>query len=320
VAIVVVNKGVEPSIADRIDKKVMTHFIGRTPGSRGIIPLIKLWLLFRRLSSFDVIHAHGHHLGKLLRYLTKKPVVLTIHSLNNNISPLKHYHKLFVISGAVKSDIEKRSNLKPVVVYNGIKTSSIKKRQQPKGDGVFKIIQVSRLEHEKKGQDVLLRALKLCIEKKDVNDPMITLDFAGDGKSMDYLKKLTSELGLYDHVKFLGNKTREWVYENLCEYDLFVQPSRYEGFGLTVAEAMAAKVPVIAASHDGPAEVLDFGRYGFLFKNEDHADLAKKIRELLKMKPNNELRELVESAYQHCVNNFDIGITAENYVKQYGVL
>jgi glycosyltransferase involved in cell wall biosynthesis len=317
VAIIVVNKGVESSIADRIDKKVKIYFIGRTPGSRSVIPLIKLWVLFRRLSSFDIIHAHGIYLGKLIRKLTRIKTCLTIHDVGKDINPLKHYHKLFAISAAVKSDIEKRSNFAPVVVYNGIRTSSVKTKKQPGDDSVFKIIQVSRLEHEKKGQDVLLRALKVCIEKKDVNDPMITLDLAGDGKSMDYLKNLTHELGLSDRVTFLGNKSREWVYENLCEYDLFVQPSRYEGFGLTVVEAMAAKVPVIAAHNDGPAEVLGSGKYGFLFKNGDAADLGKQIFRVSELFKKKEVETIVEEAYCHAKNNFDIQHTAINYIQEY---
>ena len=53
------------------------------------------------------------------------------------------------------------------------------------------------------------------------------------------------ELNLEKHVRFLGNQSREYVYSHLKDYDLFVQPSRFEGFGLTVAEAMAACVPVL---------------------------------------------------------------------------
>lgn len=67
---------------------------------------------------------------------------------------------------------------------------------------------------------------------------------------------------LEDHVIFEGLKEQAWIYENLCRYDLFIQPSRYEGFGLTVAEAISAKVPVLVSNIEGPLEIIDGGRLG----------------------------------------------------------
>ena len=57
-----------------------------------------------------------------------------------------------------------------------------------------------------------------------------------------------------------GFKSREYVYENLCQYDLYVQPSIFEGFGLTLAEAIAAEVPVITSDLEGPVEVIAGGQ------------------------------------------------------------
>ena len=54
---------------------------------------------------------------------------------------------------------------------------------------------------------------------------------------------------------FLVKQTQDYVAAHLTDYDLFVQPSRWEGFGLTVAEAMAAGVPVLVSEGQGPAEV-----------------------------------------------------------------
>ena len=50
---------------------------------------------------------------------------------------------------------------------------------------------------------------------------------------------------------------------------------------MTVAEAMAAGVPVLVSSNQGPAEVIENGKYGWVFKNEDSADLARMIMFLL---------------------------------------
>ena len=53
--------------------------------------------------------------------------------------------------------------------------------------------------------------------------------------AMEYLKQLTAELHAETYVRFLGKQTQDYVAAHLTDYDLFVQPSRWEGFGLTVA-------------------------------------------------------------------------------------
>ena len=79
---------------------------------------------------------------------------------------------------------------------------------------------------------------------------------------------MVQNLHLENEVVFEGLKDQSWVYQNLCNYDLFIQPSRYEGFGLTVAEAIAAKVPVLVSNIEGPLEIIDGGRLGMSFENK----------------------------------------------------
>ena len=62
--------------------------------------------------------------------------------------------------------------------------------------------------------------------------------------SVFYNIGLVQEYNLNSYISFLGSKDTHYIEQHLKDYDLLVQPSRIEGFGLTVAEAMAAKVPV----------------------------------------------------------------------------
>ena len=134
----------------------------------------------------------------------------------------------------------------------------------------------------------------------------------GGGKSQ--LMKLTHELHLEDHVIFEGLKEQAWIYENLCRYDLFIQPSRYEGFGLTVAEAISAKVPVLVSNIEGPLEIIDGGRLGLTFENENVEDCANKILEFVKQGRN---ETIIEQAYQYVCEHYDVSVTAHKYLNVY---
>ena len=127
------------------------------------------------------------------------------------------------------------------------------------------------------------------------------------------LKELVSSYSLNNEVHFLGFKPREYVYENLCQYDLYVQPSVFEGFGLTLAEAIAAKVPVITSDLEGPVEVIAGGKYGITFKCGDANDLANKIIQFY----NNEIAVDTEAAQKFAFENFNIKATAQKYLDEY---
>ncbi|MDA8155868.1 MAG: glycosyltransferase [Actinomycetota bacterium] len=58
---------------------------------------------------------------------------------------------------------------------------------------------------------------------------------------------LAARLDAEEFRSFLGPMNRARIYENLCNYDLLVHPSRYEGFGLTVLEGIAAGLPALAS-------------------------------------------------------------------------
>ena len=125
---------------------------------------------------------------------------------------------------------------------------------------------------------------------------------------------MIKDLQLENEVKLLGAKPQQYIFEHLCEYDLFAQPSIYEGFGLTVAEAMAAKIPVLVSENQGPLEIIDNGKYGFSFKNGDAEDCAAKIIDIIESGVDN---ELIEAAYKRVEDCFTVQQTANNYLKGY---
>ena len=129
--------------------------------------------------------------------------------------------------------------------------------------------------HEtRKGHDVLLHALARL--RRD-GIAMCCL-VCGDGSRRAQLESLAQGLGIADAVRFLGEQRQ--VADVLAALDVFVLPSRHEGLGVAILEAMAMALPVVASDVGGIPEIVDAGRTGVLVPPEDAAALASAIAAL----------------------------------------
>ena len=126
----------------------------------------------------------------------------------------------------------------------------------------------------RKGHDVLLHALARL--RRD-GIAMCCL-VCGDGSRRAQLESLAQGLGIADAVRFLGEQRQ--VADVLAALDVFVLPSRHEGLGVAILEAMAMALPVVASDVGGIPEIVDAGRTGVLVPPEDAAALASAIAAL----------------------------------------
>lgn len=310
VALFIINDDVEDYILKKIDKRVQVYLLGRKPGSKNPWPIIKLNLLLAKFHP-DIIHTHSYKCINVIFYPFSK-FVRTIHNTGNIASEYPKFDKLISISKAVK-EVTAKQGFDSIEIDNGI----VVKKINYKPVGLFKdkklhFVQVSRLNISQKGQDILIKALANLIRKYKIDN--FIMHFIGDGDDLEILKDLTTKLHLSDNVIFEGQKDQSWIYQHLCEYDLFIQPSRYEGFGLTVAEAMAAKIPVLVSNIEGPLEVIDGGKYGMTFISEDSEDCALQLKNFIDKGENH---DIVEAAYKHVAENYDVSITAKKYLEVY---
>lgn len=311
--VIVINDLVEPTLRDRLAGAVHFHAIGRKVGSRNPWPVAKLNLLLLRLNP-DTIHLHTDSIARYLSPHFKPRTCVTQHNVCTDTDSI-YLHltpTIFAISQKVRDDIRQKRGLGSVVVYNGIATSKFKQNaSREHHSGPFRIVQTGRLAAEHKGQDILLRAIAIL---KSDGITGITASFIGDGPSLESLQTLAKELGIRGQVEFLGSRPQEYIYGHLCDYDLFVQPSRYEGFGLTVAEAMAAGVPVLVSDIDGPMEIIAGGLYGSHFRSEDPADCAARIKEIYRSQPD---PAKTAAALDHVRRHFEVSNTAKKYLNLY---
>jgi len=142
-------------------------------------------------------------------------------------------------------------------------------------DGKRVVIFTGRLVPHK-GVDVLLQALARL--PADVVAVVV-----GAGPRLPSLVGLARRLGVEERVRFCPAVTDEALPRYLALANVFVFPSqnRLEGFGLVIAEAMAAGLPVVIADMPGVREVIEPGREGLLAEPLIADDLSEKIRTLL---------------------------------------
>ena len=138
-------------------------------------------------------------------------------------------------------------------------------------DDALAIGVVAALER-RKGHDVLFRALARLAEPGGLRFRCLV---CGDGSERAALERLARELGIAGCVGFLGEQRQ--VADVLAALDVFVMPSRHEGLGVAILEAMAMALPVVASAVGGIPEAVAAGRTGLLVPAEDPDALAAAI-------------------------------------------
>lgn len=308
VSLFIINDRIDYSIFNRIDKRCHVKLMGRKEGDKNPFALLKIYGYFLS-HHFDIVHLHN---PDMIKYLwLKRNYVRTVHNTNIGYQNYRWHKGIISISEAVREDLESRGVHGSEVIDNGINFSLIKPNVRKERNGVFRMIQVSRIYFEQKGQDILVEAVKKILSHGMTN---IHLDFIGTGQDIDRLRQMIEENHLEKYISLLGNMPREYIYEHLCDYDLFVQPSRFEGFGLTVAEAMGAKIPVLVSENEGPLAIIENGKYGFAFKNKSVDDCALQIQNLIQTYPT---KDFIEAAYQHVHTLYNVDNTAQGYLDFY---
>lgn len=310
VAIFVINNQVQPYLKAKISERCRVFYINRKPGSKNPCPLVKLNILIRKFNP-DIIHSHSARAIYCIKGMKDVPRVRTIHGLNNPTDEYPLYKALYAISNSVR-DFTTEQGFESKTVYNGIDVSKLEKAEKnPYNDNKLHFVQVSRLLHHIKGQDIVLQSIAKI---KSMGYTNFMFHFIGEGDSHPYLEELARELNIEELVTFEGEVPQDKLYNRLKSFDLLVQASRFEGFGLTIAEAMAAGVPVIVSNIDAQKEIIVNGELGECFENDNSDNLADMIVCFMK---NGADSLKTKKAMDYTIKNYNITNTAHNYLEEY---
>jgi N-acetyl-alpha-D-glucosaminyl L-malate synthase BshA len=258
-------------------------------------------LLLKRLKP-DVVHGQDMGMtivGFLSKCILKKPYVTYgrgtdiyfSKAFKKSISKLilKNADAAIALTEDMKKKMRETYDRHIFVIPNGIELERFHKL--PRNEMRIKlgikadekiILFVGRL-HPVKGVKHLIKAVNVVRQKHKAK-----LLLVGKGPEQDRLKKLVEQLHLEDYVKFMGpipNEKIPWIY---AAADILVLPSLSEGFPVTILEAMASGLPIIATRVGGLPEVIEEEYNGFLVEPENPKQIAEKISLLLQ---NDKLRE-----------------------------
>jgi glycosyltransferase involved in cell wall biosynthesis len=188
---------------------------------------------------------------------------------------------VFAVSEQVRKhciEVDRVNPARVVTIYNGLNLSDWNATLRPiKAPGELLVTTVGNIRRVK-GHDIFIKAAASIVSRF----PKVSFSIAGDVLEPDYfaeLQALIQNLNLSDHFHFAGGVTD--LHKHLSTADIFVLPSRSEGFSNAIVEAMAASLPVVATEVGGNAEAVKNGVSGFLVPPEDPAALSAAIIRLL---------------------------------------
>lgn len=249
------------------------------------------------------------------------PFLTTEHSTSNRRRTMKvgkffdrkiykpYGHVVCISEGVKTSMIDWLPEIagKLIIIPNGVNIGEFGTTPQPDQKSECPIIiSVGRLQRMKNYQT----AINACALLKDLN---FEYHILGDGDEKPALRKLIEEKNLANKVKLLGFQSN--VAENLSRSNIFLMSSRWEGFGLAAAEAMACGLPVVISDVPGVREIVGSeGKGGFLVDPNDAVRIAEKLRILI-LSP--KLRAEMGAYNRLYAKKYSIERTAQDYLNLY---
>lgn len=227
-----------------------------------------------------------------------------------------HLNRIFAVSDRIADDLVRRYHLPKEgidVIYHGVDPSPFADALGRKSTaGPIRLLYAGRLWDIDKGIFLLPPMMKI-LQDRGV-DAHLTV--AGGGEDGEELKRRFVRAGVLARTTFAGTVPLEGMNDLFRDADVFVFPSRFEGCGFAVLEAMAAGCAPVASDIRGSLRViLDDGACGALARVGDPRGFARSI--LAWSKHRGELRRIQQAARQRILDRFTLERMAAAYASSF---
>jgi glycosyltransferase involved in cell wall biosynthesis len=289
--------------AGRMRGLTLEHLpIARSPRPGDLLSAHRLRRTVRRLGPFDIIHGHSSKAGALIRLACRDlapGIVYTPHALYTLNPDLGRISRIAygtierwlarccpASKGAIicVSDDEYKHATELGLgvaalhtVANGIDPmepadrSAARKRFGLETDHVCMGF-VGRISPQKAVDRLLTEFASVASER-----PRLKLIIVGDGPARASAETLASDLGIDEQTLFTGKADGR---QAMAAFDVFVLPSRYEGFPYVLLEAAASGLPIITTDVGGAATIVESSINGMIVRNSEAGSLGRALREL----------------------------------------
>lgn len=268
----------------------------------------------------NVVHALSADMLKRAERMARRlnvPLLITCNRLDEEelrgIAGFKG-HGVVAVSRAILERIVNVSGItrdRIRVIHNGLDLTRIPRPAFTENSTqvAWRMPVIGTLGHlsEKKGQRIFLQAVKLLLER-GLDAEFVVL---GDGPDRTMLRSLADELKVTKRVTF----TPHTVSGQLNQLDILVEPSLQEGLGMSVMQAMATGVPVVATGVGGLYDLIDDGVTGVMVRAADPKALADAIWRLLNN--SSERLEMAKQAREMIEREFSADLMAQKLIEYY---
>src|SRR5579864_1273672 len=286
----------------------LRHFA--LPGACGI-PIAGVFVVARivgrvrvlhGLEPIDLIHAHASlpcgHAAMLLSQELGIPYVVSFHGFDTLSSEkiagralawclrisrrvYASSRRVICVSESVREHVLEGigSTSRTSVVYNGVDPELFSPGEEPSSESL--LILSGRTLPSMDGPETLVRAASSLTSEF----PSLRWEFIGPGLERSRLHNLAQQLGVDEHVRFLGCQSRRQIAEAMRRCSVFALPGRREELGELYLEAMSTGKPVIGYRGQGIAEIIQHGSNGFLVGPDNERELILAIAMLLRDEP-----------------------------------
>ena len=250
---------------------------------------------------------------RLMRFVTKRYITVSEYLKGRLMAEGVKQEKISVIYNGVTQPEELRGKKYGVSEGKGEENAVFLNKSHNSYSishtpGTVVIGSVGRLHPVKNYQELILAIADLKKQGQNVR-----LEIAGDGAEKEKLEKVIRENGLSKEVRLLGwrkdlNKLRQG-------WDIYIQPSITEGFGLAAVEAMQQGLPVVVTPGGALPELVADGETGIVATGFGHTDIAQALEKMISDRE--KMAKMAEAGQKFAAENFGIDKWTQETLKEY---